>query len=193
MDEIRIVATVDQTDQQVCRFTVDRPVYEGSAAFSSKETAKGNPLAEKLFNVPGISKVEVSGNIVTLTKDAPEAWNAIGKRIGGSIRSFLQPPPDIPADQLLPSDVLRDRVKKLLDEQINPGVASHGGYVELIDVENNSVYLRMGGGCQGCGAADITLKMGIERMIREEIPQVYQVLDVTDHGSGQNPYYSPQK
>ncbi|MGH9826173.1 MAG: NifU family protein, partial [Blastocatellia bacterium] len=59
--------------------------------------------------------------------------------------------------------------------------------------ENNNVYLKLGGGCQGCGAADITLKMGIERMIREEIPQVYQVLDVTDHASGQNPYYTPEK
>jgi len=114
-------------------------------------------------------------------------------RVGGGIRTFFQPPPDIPADQLLPPEVIREKVSRLLSEQINPGVASHGGFVELIDVENNNVYLKMGGGCQGCGAADITLKMGIERLIREAVPQVYQVLDVTDHGSGQNPYYTPSK
>jgi Fe-S cluster biogenesis protein NfuA len=193
MDQIQIMATVDQGDAQVCTFTVDRPVHEGKAAFSDASEAKENRLAEKLLNIPGITKVELSDNLVKITKSNSEPWNMIGKRIGASIRTFLQPPPDIPADQLLPADLIRDKVKRLLNEQINPGVASHGGFVELIDVENNTVYLRMGGGCQGCGAADITLKMGIERMIREEVPQIYQVLDVTDHAAGQNPYYSPQK
>jgi Fe-S cluster biogenesis protein NfuA len=193
MEQIQIMATVDQTDSQVCTFTVDRPVFQGTGVFSNKEEAKDNRLADKLFNIPGISRVELSNNLVKLTKESPEPWNMIGKRIGASIRTFLQPPPDIPPDQLLPPEVIRNKVQRLLSEQINPGVASHGGFVELIDVENNTVYLRMGGGCQGCGAADITLKMGIERMIREEVPQIYQVLDVTDHAAGQNPYYSPQK
>ena len=193
MDQIQIMATVDQADSQVCTFTIDRPVWEGKVAFSDPSEAKDNRLAEKLFNIPGISRVELSDNLVKLTKNNTEAWNMIGKRIGASIRTFLQPPPDIPADQLLPPELIRDKVQRLLSEQINPGVASHGGFVELIDVENNTVYLKMGGGCQGCGAADITLKMGIERMIREEVPQIYQVLDVTDHAAGQNPYYSPQK
>jgi NFU1 iron-sulfur cluster scaffold homolog, mitochondrial len=190
MDLIRITATVDQNDPAICRFAVDRPIQSGSASFESKRAAAGNPLAEKIFSVGGISKVELSDNVATLTKEIPEPWNVIGKRIGGVIRSFLQPPPDIPADQLLPDEVVREKVLRLLTEQINPGVASHGGFVELIDVQNNNVYLRMGGGCQGCGAADITLKMGIERMIRDEVPQIYQVLDVTDHASGENPYYT---
>jgi Fe-S cluster biogenesis protein NfuA len=193
MDQIRISATVDQANANVCRFDVDRPVNSGSASFDSAEAAAQNGLAERLFKVPGITRVELSDNRVTLTKNSPDAWNIIGKRIGGTIRTFFQPPPEIPADQLLPQDVLRQRVERLLSEQINPGVASHGGFVELIDVENNNVYLRLGGGCQGCGAADVTLKMGIERLIREEVPQVYQVLDVTDHASGQNPYYTPAK
>ena len=61
---------------------------------------------------------------------------------------------------------LKSRVQELIDTTINPAVAGHGGYVELIDVQDNRVYLQMGGGCQGCGAADITLKSGIERLIR---------------------------
>jgi Fe/S biogenesis protein NfuA len=72
-------------------------------------------------------------------------------------------------------------------------VAGHGGYIELIDVKDNTAYIRMMGGCQGCGAADITLKAGIERMIFEEVPEITEVLDVTDHGAGTNPYYSPSK
>jgi Fe/S biogenesis protein NfuA len=85
------------------------------------------------------------------------------------------------------------KVQELIDATINPAVAGHGGFVQLIDVKDNKVYLQMGGGCQGCGAADITLKAGIERLIKEEIPEIEEVLDTTDHESGSNPYYTPGK
>ncbi|HEY7519405.1 MAG TPA: NifU family protein [Methylomirabilota bacterium] len=88
---------------------------------------------------------------------------------------------------------LKSRVQELIDTTINPAVAGHGGYVELIDVQDNRVYLQMGGGCQGCGAADVTLKSGIERLIKEELPEVTEVLDTTDHSSGTNPYYTAGK
>ncbi len=91
------------------------------------------------------------------------------------------------------SEELKTRVQELIDTMINPAVAGHGGFVELIDVTDNRVYLQMGGGCQGCGAADVTLKSGIERLIKEEIPEIAEVLDTTDHASGQNPYYTPGK
>ncbi|PYM91105.1 MAG: hypothetical protein DME04_19950 [Candidatus Rokuibacteriota bacterium] len=88
---------------------------------------------------------------------------------------------------------LKTKVQELIDTMINPAVAGHGGFVELIDVQDNRVYLQMGGGCQGCGAADVTLKSGIERLIREELPEVIEVLDTTDHAAGSNPYYTPGK
>jgi Fe/S biogenesis protein NfuA len=88
---------------------------------------------------------------------------------------------------------LTTRVQELIDSTINPAVAGHGGFVQLVDVKENKVYLQMGGGCQGCGAADITLKSGIERLIKEEIPEIEEVLDTTDHASGENPYYTPGK
>ncbi|MEK7445636.1 MAG: NifU family protein [candidate division NC10 bacterium] len=91
------------------------------------------------------------------------------------------------------SDDLKARVQELIESTINPAVAGHGGFVELIDVQENKVYLQLGGGCQGCGAADITLKAGIERLIKEELPEVEEVLDTTDHSSGNNPYYTPGK
>ena len=91
------------------------------------------------------------------------------------------------------SDELRTKVQDLIDSMINPAVAGHGGFVELLDVKDNKVYIAMGGGCQGCGAADITLKQGIARLIKEEIPEVEEILDTTDHGSGVNPYYAPSK
>jgi Fe/S biogenesis protein NfuA len=88
---------------------------------------------------------------------------------------------------------LKEKVQALIDNMINPAVAGHGGFVDLIDVKDNKVYLQMGGGCQGCGAADVTLKSGIERLIKEELPEVEEVLDTTDHASGANPYYAPSK
>jgi len=88
---------------------------------------------------------------------------------------------------------LKTRVQEIIDSMINPAVAGHGGFVELIDVQDNRVYLAMGGGCQGCGAADITLKAGIERLIKEEVPEVAEVLDTTDHAADSNPYYTPGK
>jgi Fe/S biogenesis protein NfuA len=88
---------------------------------------------------------------------------------------------------------LRSRVQELIDTMINPAVAGHGGFVELVDVQDSRVYLQMGGGCQGCGAADITLKAGIERLLKEEIPEILEVLDTTDHASGTSPYYASGK
>ena len=88
---------------------------------------------------------------------------------------------------------LKTRGQELIDTMINPAVAGHGGYVELIDVQESRVYLQMGGGCQGCGAADVTLKSGIERLIKEELPEITEVLDTTDHASGSNPYYAAGK
>ncbi len=96
-----------------------------------------------------------------------------------------------------PNPVWRDEkslaVQKVLDEQINPGVASHGGSVELLDVKDDVAYVQLGGGCVGCGMADVTLKQGIEVMIKEAVPSITAVVDQTDHASGTNPYYQPSK
>jgi Fe-S cluster biogenesis protein NfuA len=190
---IQIKAEVDQQDINVCGFTVDRPVHSGKAIFNNAEEGKENDLAGKLFNIPGVSKVELDGYKVIVTQLGGEDWRQIGKRIGTAIRTFLNPPPEIPEGDRLPSEQMRMRVQQVLDDQINPGVAAHGGFVELLDVQDDNVYIRMGGGCQGCGAADVTLKQGIERLIRDNVPQVREILDTTDHGSGQNPYYAPSK
>jgi Fe/S biogenesis protein NfuA len=93
----------------------------------------------------------------------------------------------------LKTDDLRAKVQDLIDTMINPAVAGHGGFVELLDVQDKRVYLQMGGGCQGCGMSDVTLKSGIERLIKDELPEVEEVVDTTDHSSGSNPYYTAGK
>ncbi len=82
-------------------------------------------------------------------------------------------------------------IQTVLDERINPAVANHGGHISLIDVQGDIAYVRLEGGCQGCGMADATLKQGIETEIKEAVPAISQVLDVTDHAGGTNPYYQP--
>jgi Fe/S biogenesis protein NfuA len=88
---------------------------------------------------------------------------------------------------------IKEQVQKILDEMINPAIAGHGGFVDLLEVKENLVYLRLGGGCQGCGMVNVTLKQGIEATLKEEIPQIAGVIDQTDHAGGNNPYYQPAK
>lgn len=86
-----------------------------------------------------------------------------------------------------------EKVQSIIENQINPAVAGHGGYIALIDIKDNVVYVQLGGGCQGCGMADVTLKQGIETMIKEAVPEISAVYDVTDHANGKNPYYQSSK
>jgi Fe/S biogenesis protein NfuA len=88
---------------------------------------------------------------------------------------------------------LAEKVVKVIDEHINPSIASHGGFVTLVDIKGNDVIVRLGGGCQGCGMADVTLKNGVEAILKEMLPEVENVFDATDHHHGENPYYKPAK
>ena len=93
----------------------------------------------------------------------------------------------------LSQDPIGGRVQQILDARVNPSVKAHGGHVSLIDVQEGRVFLQLGGGCQGCGMVDVTLRQGIEVMLKEEIPEITEVLDTTDHAAGDNPYYQPSK
>lgn len=84
---------------------------------------------------------------------------------------------------------LADRVQEVLDTLVNPRIAAHGGAVELVDVSDDTIYVRMSGGCQGCSASAATLRMGVERMVKDEVPEIREVVDLTDHDAGVNPYY----
>jgi Fe/S biogenesis protein NfuA len=100
-----------------------------------------------------------------------------------------RPPPKREPSELPLSGPMAERVQQVIDEVINPGIAAHGGFVELVDVSDDTLYLRMGGGCQGCAASAATLRQGIERMVRQEVPEIEHIIDVTDHEAGVNPYY----
>ena len=90
-------------------------------------------------------------------------------------------------------DPIAARIQDLFDRQINPAIAAHGGYVSLTAVQDGVAYVQLGGGCQGCGMADVTLKQGIEVAIKEAVPEISEVVDSTDHAAGTNPYFKPTK
>src|SRR5437667_224744 len=171
--------------------------------FESSEAARGSPLAEAIFAIQGaeVTEVIVSGNLVTVVKRSAAPWQAVGKSVGAAIRSALASGRAAvapkPAGAAVPGgvddDALYDRVAELFDAQVNPMVARHGGRVELIDVQDAVVMLRMAGGCQGCGMADVTLRQGIEAMLQQSVPEVKGIVDITDHTAGTNPYFAAAK
>ena len=202
-NEIRI--TAEPIDNQRCKFVVNVPVLAGGVRrFTSPDDTKGSPLAEAIFAIPGlgVSEVIVSGNIVTVSKTSAEPWQAVGRAVGSAIRSTVtgNVPAVAPAGRpatgdpsAVTDDALYEQVAKVFDAQVNPMVARHGGHVELIDVQDAVVMLRMGGGCQGCGMADVTLRQGIEGMLAQLVPEVRGIVDITDHTSGANPYFQASK
>ena len=101
------------------------------------------------------------------------------------------PIPAAPAGDL--SGSTAERIAQVLEQQVNPAIAAHGGHARLVSEDNGVVYLQLGGGCQGCGMAAVTLRQGIEQILLEAIPEIVEIVDVTDHQSGDNPYYAASK
>ena len=104
-------------------------------------------------------------------------------------------PPGPPQQRPRPgwTPTLARRVTAVLDRDVNPSIASHGGHAELAGIEGATAYLRLGGGCQGCGMATVTLSQGIEVAITQAVSEIDRVVDVTDHASGTNPYFEQAK
>ncbi len=136
--------------------------------------------ADSVDNLRGATLEFSGGGMVMQNPNRPEvASPAIS-------RDPNLPPPDLTGE-------IPQRVLQVLEEQINPAIASHGGTAELVAVEGSIAYLRLGGGCVGCGMAAVTLSQGIEVAILDSVPEITEVIDVTDHASGANPYYEAAK
>lgn len=112
-----------------------------------------------------------------------------GQTAGFAVQRKTPEPVDVGKLDL--SDPLTKKVHDVIQNDINPGIASHGGAAELLNVKGSIAYVQLGGGCQGCGMALVTLKQGIETRIKEVIPEITEVVDLTDHATGTDPYYQP--
>ncbi len=114
---------------------------------------------------------------------------------GLSIQNPNGPSPRILGDGEAPdlTGSVAERVVQVMNDVVNPAIAAHGGFGEIVAVEEGTVYVKLGGGCVGCGMATVTLSQGIESTLRDMVPEVQKVVDVTDHASGENPYYEAAK
>lgn len=146
----------------------------------------------------GESDLEVNAGSFTVLVDEASA-----DRLNGATVDFVEtiqesgfqitPDPDAvkaAMDDAGPAGELADRVTHVLDTEINPAIAAHGGVINLVDVQGTEIFIEMAGGCQGCAMSRMTLRQGVERMVSQSVPEVTAIHDVTDHASGDNPYFT---
>lgn len=128
-------------------------------------------------------------NVTGASLDYKETAAGAGFQFTAPVSTAPPKPQPKPAPEGPEGDIWR-QIQALLDDQVNPAVASHGGNIRLMEYREGIAYIEMSGGCQGCGQAKVTVKQGVERLLQSTIPEVLEVLDVTDHAGGRNPYYT---
>lgn len=204
MSEIRAVpliairAEVLLADPDTCKFTVSHVVHPGGPFFfDHRERAAGSPLPEILLGLPGVAHVLIAENVVTVGKALDVEWSALKAAIGARIRAQIHS--GVPA--ILEganraatwgrSDAeVRAAIQELLDGEVNRGVAAHGGRISLVDYKDGKLSIAMSGGCQGCVSSQVTLRQGVEVMVRRIAPEVAEIVDTTDHAAGKTPLYA---
>jgi len=188
-----IGVTAEPVDELRCKFILSRSVHEaGVKKYSAAAEATESPVAEAVLEVDGISEVVVSGNVITAVRsESALPWSALEPQVRYAV--------NVGAERLdvsraavggpMDDDAIFDAVEEIFRTQINPAVAQHGGRIDLIDVEDATLVVRLMGGCQGCGMANVTLRQGVEAAVRRMIPAVKGIRDITDHESGTDPYF----
>ena len=193
---IKIRAETSLADPDICKFTVSRMVHPGGPFFfDNKERAAGSPLIERLFALPGVAHVLVTENVVTVGKESNASWSGLKAAIGAAIRTqlltavpailprYANPPGRRPGEEVL------EVVQELLDREINPPIARHGGKISIVDLREGNLLIAMSGGCQGCAASQVTLRQGFEVMVRRVAPEIVDIIDTTEHEAGKKPFY----
>lgn len=158
-------------------------VYE--LTFIPVEDATDDDVLQRFDDLPVISRADSVDRLQGASITVRDGGLAIDNPTSPS-------PPMAPGSGTVDGPVA-DRIRHVLETQINPSIVAHGGFAELVNVEDDTAFLRMGGGCQGCGLAQVTLSQGIAVAIQDAVPEINHVVDVTDHESGTDPYYESSK
>jgi Fe/S biogenesis protein NfuA len=204
----RIISISDQALEKLLAIRAGEPDAGDLALVLAITGAKGTEFTYAMHMTPldqldADDIVEHHGNLPVAIPQASVS-NLTGATLAMS-KSLVNPGlsidnPNSPSPEILgtgtPADLsgpIPERVEHVIREQINPSIASHGGTAELVAVEESTAYVRLGGACQGCGLAGVTLSQGIETTILSMVPEILQVIDVTDHNAGDNPYYEQSK
>ncbi|HBX09762.1 NifU family protein [Candidatus Neomicrothrix sp.] len=162
------------------------PEYRYELSFDALDSAEADDSVVDWLGLGVIVPASSIDKLQGATLDLPAGGS------GMVLRNPNRPNPLAGLDVELTGEV-PERINLLLEKAINPSLAQHGGYAELRAWEEPKAYILMGGGCQGCAVSAMTLRSGIERTLKDQIPEILEVVDVTDHASGTNPYYEPAK
>lgn len=197
-DFLEVNFTDPGPDAVTCPIRFDRAVSPGGTSlFETPQEAAAWPAVQALLEGPGVHSVIGKGDILVVARRETATWSDILSQVEPAlVRAFrdVRAPQSAEKESVGPRTdeeiALRDRVQAVIDRNINPAVADHGGVITLLDVQGTRVFVHMGGGCQGCAMSTATLKNGVESMLRAEVPEVTEVLDTTDHAAGANPYFS---
>lgn len=203
------VQIVDIGQTELRKFTFDQAISKTEVEYPSSVAAQRSPLANKIFGFPWTEQVTVGQDFVIVKKQDWVDWEMLAEPLAGLIKEhfdmlksdgvqdFEENPPLPTIDPTKTAEELSEslaqnpfaaQVQQVLDKDINPMVASHGGKVSLVDLTESTVYVRLEGGCQGCSSSKATLQQGVEVAIKRALPSIQNVIDVTDHASGHNPY-----
>ncbi len=193
MKEIKIRAQI-LANPEVCRFSLQHPVYPpGLLSIKDPKSAESSPFLKELFQTLPVREVMLGPNSITVHRSSNREWTELAKEIGALIRKHIDGEAPLVSEDFAPPEPeevdLRTAVEQYLREKINPALASHGGFAELKEFKDNVAYISFGGGCQGCSAANLTLSNHIRRQLFAAFPQLKDVVDVTEHHLGTNPYY----
>ncbi|MCA1571580.1 MAG: NifU family protein [Chloroflexi bacterium] len=172
------VRTFNEFPEAVLRVRVlakDGPRFRYEIALEDPREAGDGDLAVESEGLTIVVDADSATDLAGATIELDQAVTGGGLRIENPNEGWQDP--------------VARAVQEVIDRQINPGVGSHGGQVTLVDVRDGTAFMRFGGGCQGCSAVDVTLRQGVETAIRNAVPSVTAIVDVTDHQAGQNPYY----
>jgi Fe-S cluster biogenesis protein NfuA len=173
---------------------IAKPVDDSRCTLLLSREAGDAPVAQAVLGVSGIVGVVVAGAELTVTKGgASPPWSDLVAQLRYAVRTAMEQPDAAPGMAAATGPVDDDTVYQVADRvcrtEINSWVSQHGGNVEMVDVQDGVVVLRLSGGCQGCGMARVTLSQGIETALRRAIPSLRGVRDVTDHDAGTRPYF----
>lgn len=200
------VEIIDIGQPELRKFSFDQTISKIEVEYPSSVAAERSPLANKIFGFPWTEQVTVGTDFVVVKKQDWVDWEMLAEPLAGLIKEHfdmlddvdLEENPPLPtidltksAEELsanLSQNPFAAQVQSVLDKDINPMVASHGGKVSLVDLTQDTVYVRLEGGCQGCSSSQATLKQGVEIAIKRALPTIQNVIDVTDHASGHNPF-----
>ncbi len=183
------------TESDTCVLSVNRTLTHGNPTYYANAIeAQANPLARKILQVEALEAILLQANSVTLLKPVDgEEWTAVQADVKAVVEEHFSGLDDLSnansADMNLSEEELSKEIQLVLDEEVNPMVKSHGGVISVQAVHGSTLFIHMGGGCQGCAMSTATLKQGVEGVVMGRFPQIEQILDSTDHAAGTNPYF----